>query len=114
MQINGVEYGRAKIGTDQQWSKKQNRFVAGNGTARVSDRSTEERLITFTLERVSVGLFFTLYYFLTQTAGYARNTFQVIDDWGLSYTVRWWDSRLRFTEKAGRIYSVTITVRVET
>jgi len=113
MQINGVDYGRAKIGVDQQWSKKQNRFVAGQGKVRVSDRSVNERLITFTLERVSQSQFTTLFVFLVFTANFAKNTFAIIDDWGQSYTVRWWDSRLRFIEKPGRYYTVTITVRVE-
>ncbi len=113
MQINGVDYGRAKLGIGSSWGKKQSRFVAGNGAVRVRDKSVEDALITFTLPRLTLGQFYQLRFYLTQTVDYARESFSIIDDWGIAFTVRWWDSKLKFVEKAGRFYKVTMTVRVE-
>ncbi len=113
MLINGTDYGRAKLGVGSSWGKKQSRFVAGNGVVRVRDKSVEDAFITFTLPRVTISQFYQLRFYLTQTVDYARESFIIFDDWGMAYTVRWWDSKLKFKERAGRFYSVTITVRVE-
>lgn len=113
MLIAGVDYGRAKWGTKYENAKTQNRFKGGNGAVRVSDRDEEDELITFTLPRLTAAQFTALKAYLTVTANYAENTWSMTDDWGTVRTVRWWDSKLRFTEQLGRFYTATIQVRVE-
>ncbi len=114
MLINGVDYGRSKLGNTYEDSLIQNRFVSGTGKVRTTDKSVDEELITYTLPRVPYSKFVILRYFLTKVARYAANEFALVDDHGQSRTVYWWDKRLRATERAGRIFEVTITVRVKT
>lgn len=113
MQIGGTTYPRASVDFGGESAKVQNRFTAGNGTARVADRDTEEQLLTFTISRLTWAQFTTLRTYLTATANYAANTIAIVDDYGQGYTVRWWDSRLKWRHRAGRFVEVTLTFRVE-
>lgn len=113
MEINGVDYGRTKLGTSHQSEKLQNRFIAGNGTVRTRDKSVETELLVITFPRLSYSQFVLLRYFLTNVANYSANSFGFTDDHGEAFTGRWWDSKLKFIERGGRLFSVTITVRIE-
>ncbi len=113
MQFNGVDYGRAKLGTSYQSEKQQSRFVAGDGSVRTQDKTVESELMTITFPRLTHTQFLALRHFLTKVANYSANHFSIVDDHGEAFTVYWWDSKLKAKERGGRLFSATVTVRVK-
>ena len=116
MKIGTVTLGRAALLPVQtRASRAQSVFIAGDGTVRVRNKAPEERLVRYVLRNVVRTELEALDLFLTGESGanYKANAFDIIDDWSQTETVRWWDPRLEFTERIGRLYDVTVTFRIE-
>lgn len=114
MIIGTVNVGRAKAETGDRSGKKQNRFKGGAGHIKVWDATVEDRLLRYSLARLDASTAAALRTYLTVTVDYAATPFTIIDDWGTALTVRWWDEELDLREGMGRLFSGTVTFRVET
>ncbi len=95
-------------------SKLQNVFEGGQGTIRARDRSTLAALVSYRVKNLPRTEFVALRAYLTGSAGanFKQNSFTLIDDWNISYTVFWWDSKLNYEEALGRLYTVKMTFRI--
>lgn len=95
--------------------REQKVFEGGDGTIRARSVGAEARLLTYNFRSLPRTDIEDLDDFLTGVSGanFRGNVFSITDDWGTSYSVRWWDARLDYVEKVGRLFDLTITFRVE-
>lgn len=96
-------------------SRDQSVFVGGGGEVRARNRAAEDRFITYIIKNVPRVEVADLDSFLTGISGanFKGNVISVTDDWGTTRSVRWWDSRLDYTERVGRLFDLKLTFRIE-
>ena len=116
MKIGTVTLSRkASVPVKGSTGQEQNVFKGGGGEIRARDVGAEDRFVTYTIKNLVRTEFEDLRSFLISSsgAGYKKNAFDLVDDWSVTWSVRWWDNKIQYQEKLGRLFDVTLTFRIE-
>lgn len=112
MTVNGYDVGRASVGTSKEASPHMTREVMADGSVKVRKTGPADRLILFKLTRMTNTQFETLAAMLAAME-YAAATMTVVDDYGTSYSCRYWGNSFVGQSRLGRFWSVDFVVRLE-
>lgn len=109
MTIGGTDVGKAGNRYTRTYEPQVSRKIMGDGTPRVRELSPTVATITFEWPRLTKNQADTLWVVLQYVNRWGRVAQTLVDDWGDSHTVRFWDRSLKLEERLGRYYSVSVT-----
>lgn len=113
MLIGTVTISRpASLPIERESGREQNVFDGGDGSFRVRDKAPARRLLTYKV-RMTQAEYEALEVYLRVTVGFKKTPFTVVDDWGTSFTARYWDTKLKTSEKLGRYHEASLPFLVE-
>lgn len=91
---------------------EQNVNPMGDGTLRVHTKGPSVRFLRVVLPRMT-NTQWTLLRAVVTTVKFSETPFAVVMDDSSTYTVRWWDSKLKGVRRLGSFWSAEILLRVE-
>ena len=114
MQIGTVTLSKpAKVPVRGAALRPQHVFEGGEDLVRVRNVGAKKELVTYTVRNLNRTEFTALRAYLEGESGanFKANVITVTDDWSVSFSCRWWDKQLKWEERLGRLFHVTMTFR---
>jgi hypothetical protein len=112
MTIAGYDVGRAAVGTRDEVTQKLVVNVMGDGSVRSRTAGALTKIITFKFPRLD-NTQWTVLKALAASWKFSGTAITVVDDYGTSYTCRYWDDSLRGESRLGRFWSAEASFRIE-
>jgi len=106
MLLDALNMGAASIERDHEFRPDVIRKVMGDGTPRVRKAGPTQQFLTARWDRLTVTDWGDLSDYL-ETNGWGASNITLVDDYGASFTVRYWDGSLKGRRRLGRFYSAT-------
>jgi len=96
---------------DEYSNSEQTRLELSDGAVAISDDwDTEFKKCTI---KVSRGEALNIRGFLRRSARYSAEPFEIIDDYGTTWWVRYWDSKINMATAVSNIVEMVMVFRVE-
>lgn len=111
MQLNGITIGLASVERDDEHKPAVIRKVMGDGTVRVRKSGPDLRFISVKWPRLTKTYWDLLWAYLGAT-GWGAQDLTLTDDYGETFTVRYWGRSLKGQRRLGRFYSAEATFLV--
>lgn len=112
MTIAGLPVGRAQAVYRDTISQRETVNVMGDGTVRNRTSGEPDELLEFALPRLDNSTWTTLKSLLLYYKK-INQSFAIVDDYGTSYTVRYWGENIQGEHRLGRFWSTKLVFRVE-
>lgn len=111
MTINGNEFGRASVGTEDEIKQQQNVNVMGDGSIRARDAEPFGELITYKFARLTPDMWAALKATIRYVCSFSATPVVVVDDYGVSRTGNYWANSLKGRSRLGRFVEAEVTFR---